>query len=94
MAMAIHSLRPRRRQAQMLWPEKDSDAARNSLRQRLFQPRKKTGFKRVVGQATLTLASGVEPDLADADTVLGDIDVEIGGEFAARLEQQHSRRCD
>jgi DNA-binding SARP family transcriptional activator len=87
---------PRLRLAQLLWPEKDAEAARNSLRQRLFQLRKSLGVELVAGSATLALADGVNHDLEDGDGVLGDIagDDLAPGEFAQWLGLQRSRRHD
>jgi DNA-binding SARP family transcriptional activator len=92
--LALEGPTPRARLAQLLWPDKDAEAARNSLRQRLFQLRKTLGVDLVAGTATLTLADGVTHDLEDADTVLGEAAGEdlAPGEFAAWLEQQRMRR--
>jgi DNA-binding SARP family transcriptional activator len=80
------------RLAQLLWPDSDVDAARNALRQRLFNLRKVLGFEIVVGTATLALADGVSHDLKDADSVLGEAPPAASGEFAAWLAQQRQRR--
>ena len=90
--LALEGPTPRARLAALLWPDSDADAARNALRQRLFQLRKTLGFDAVVGNATLVLAEGLTHDLHDADSVLGDAAPAAGGEFAAWLEQQRLRR--
>jgi len=94
--LALEGATPRARIAQLLWPEKHADAARNSLRQRLFQLRRQAGVELVTGSATLSLADGVSHDLEDADTVLGhpDGDDLPAGEFAAWLGMQRLRRRD
>ncbi len=94
--LALEGPTPRARLAQLLWPDKDAEAARNSLRQRLFQLRKTLGVELVAGTATLTLADGVTHDLEDADAVLGETAGEdlAPGEFAQWLEQQRMRRRD
>jgi len=94
--VALEGPTPRARLAQLLWPEKDAESARNSLRQRLFQLRKSVGAELVTGSATLSLAEGVRHDLEDADTVLGQTAGEdlAAGEYAQWLEQQRVRRRD
>ena len=90
--LALEGPTPRMRLAQVLWPDSDAAAARNALRQRLFTLRKTLGVEVVVGTATLALAEGVTHDLEDADSVLGAAEPAAGGEFAAWLEQQRTRR--
>lgn len=51
--LALEGPTPRARLAQLLWPDTDADAARNSLRQRLFRLRKTLGVELVVGSTTL-----------------------------------------
>jgi DNA-binding SARP family transcriptional activator len=85
---------PRARLAPLLWPDKDNEAARNSLRQRLHQLRRHVGADLIEGGTTLSLAPGLEHDLADADEVLGDLHAEFSGEFAHWLQQQRTRRRD
>ena len=90
--LALEGPTPRARLAELLWPDSGADAARNALRQRLFQLRRALGFDAVVGSATLVLAAGLTHDLHDADSVFGDAAPAAGGEFAAWLEQQRQRR--
>jgi DNA-binding SARP family transcriptional activator len=92
--LALEGPTPRTRLAALLWPDKPPDAARNSLRQRLFQLRKAAGTELVQGSATLALAEGVAHDLDDANTVLGQTASEdiAPGEFAQWLEAQRARR--
>ena len=90
--LALEGPTPRARLAAMLWPGSDLGAARNTLRQRLFQLRKLVGADLVSGTHTLALGADVEHDLEDSDNVLGAMPDEIGGEFAAWLEQQRGRR--
>ncbi len=92
--LALEGPTPRARLAALLWPDSDADAARNALRQRLFQLRKALGFDAVVGSTTLALADGLTHDLHDADSVLGDAAPTANGEFATWLEQQRQRRRD
>ncbi|MBC7663904.1 MAG: AAA family ATPase [Caulobacter sp.] len=94
--LALEGPSPRARLAQLLWPAKDPEAARNSLRQRLFQLRKALGADLVEGSTTLALAEGVAHDLDDADTVLGQTAGEdlAPGEFAQWLDAQRQRRRD
>jgi len=92
--LALEGPTPRARLAQLLWPDKDAEAARNSLRQRLFQLRKSVGVELVQGSTTLAMAHGVAHDLDDADSVLGEMRAEelARGEFADWLERQRARR--
>jgi DNA-binding SARP family transcriptional activator len=94
--LALEGPTSRARLAQLLWPDKDAEAARNSLRQRLFQLRKQTGVELVRGSTTLALADGVTHDLVEADSVLGATAADdiAPGEFAQWLEQQRMRRRD
>ena len=94
--LALEGPTPRARLAQLLWPDKDAEAARNSLRQRLFQLRKSLGTDLVQGSTTLALADGIAHDLDDADGVLGQTAGEdlAAGEFAQWLERQRQRRRD
>lgn len=90
--LALEGPTPRNRLAALLWPDKLPDAARNSLRQRLFQLRRQLGAELVDGSATAALADGVVHDLHDADTLLDGVALEIGGEFAQWLALQRDRR--
>ena len=90
--LALEGPTPRTRLAQLLWPDSDSEAARNALRQRLFHLRRQAGDGLVVGTAMLSLAAGVEHDLDDADSVLAEARHDFGAELAAWLEQQRLRR--
>ena len=90
--LALEGPTPRARLAELLWPDSDADAARNALRQRLFQLRKTLGFEAVVGSATLALAEGLTHDLEDADSVLGGEPAAAAGPYATWLEQQRQRR--
>ena len=89
--LALEGPTPRVRLAQLLWPDSPADAARNSLRQRLFQLKKLLQFEPVQGQALLTLAAGAEHDLIESGTVLADVDVQVQGELAAWLVQRRER---
>ncbi|MBL0094150.1 MAG: hypothetical protein IPP50_18680 [Piscinibacter sp.] len=90
--LALEGPTARTRLAGLLWPDSDAEAARNALRQRLFQLRRLLGQTLVSGNATLALAPGVLHDLADADSVLAGAADEFRGELAQWLEQQGERR--
>jgi DNA-binding SARP family transcriptional activator/tetratricopeptide (TPR) repeat protein len=93
--LALEGPTPRNRLAALLWPEKPPEAARNSLRQRLFQLRRQVGVDLVVPgatAATAALAEGVSHDLLEADTLLDGVPLEVGGEFAQWLALQRDRR--
>ncbi len=89
--LALEGPTARTRLATLLWPDSDAEAARNSLRQRLFQLRKQLGMDVVVGSGTLALAAGVEHDLADSDSVLGETAAD-SSEFGHWLVQQRASR--
>lgn len=90
--LALEGPTPRARLAALLWPASDAEAARNSLRQRLFKLKRQLAVDLVDGQATLALVTGVTHDLDDADTVLVEVDEAFGTEFAQWLERQRTRR--
>lgn len=92
--LAIEGPTPRNRLAALLWPQADAAAARNALRQRLFQLRRQLGLPLVEGQATLALAAGIGHDLDDADDVLAGLMPDVGGELEHWLAQQRQRRRD
>ena len=64
--LALEGPTPRTRLAALLWPQSTPESAGNALRQRLFQLRRQLGVELVSGNATLSLAAGVEHDLADS----------------------------
>lgn len=93
--LALEGPTTRGRLAQLLWPASDEAAARNVLRQRLFNLRRQCGGSLVEGHATLALAPGVAHDLAEADGVLAGIaEAEADGELAQWLARQRERRRD
>jgi DNA-binding SARP family transcriptional activator len=89
--LALEGPTPRARLAALLWPHSDAEAARNSLRQRLFKLRRLCGRDLVSGATVLALSPDIEHDLLDADAVLGDEPPGIGTEFDTWLEQQRGR---
>ena len=92
--LALEGPTPRHRLAHLLWPESDSAAAHNALRQRIFNLRKLGGSEIVVGRTTLSLAAHIEHDLADGSAVLGDADHRFVGEIAAWLEERRERNVN
>jgi DNA-binding SARP family transcriptional activator len=93
--LALEGPTPRQQLATLLWPDSSPEAARNSLRQRLFKLRQQLGGAEVVsGQATLALAAGVQHDLAGADTLLGTAPPVVDGPFATWLQQQRTQRAE
>ncbi|WP_374673101.1 BTAD domain-containing putative transcriptional regulator [Ideonella sp.] len=89
--LALEGPTPRERLAALIWPDSDTAAARNTLRQRLFQLRRQAGSVLVEGQAVLALADAVVHDLADGDGVLGDRDAGATGELAQWLDRQRAQ---
>ncbi len=92
--LAIEGPTPRVRLAALLWPDSAPEAARNALRQRLFQLRKQLGLDLATGPTVLALADGIGHDLADADTVLGSDPHDHGAEFSAWLARQRGLRLE
>lgn len=90
--LAIEGPTPRARLAQLLWPDSAPQAARNALRQRLFQLKKLAGIDLVAGQDVLTLADGVLHDLETSDDMLAGLDIEAGAELLEWLARQRQRR--
>ncbi|MCE9660348.1 MAG: AAA family ATPase [Burkholderiales bacterium] len=70
--LALEGPTPRARLAELLWPESEPEARRNTLRQRLFHLKKACG-ELVCGGNALRLADGVGHDLVDSDGVLGEL---------------------
>jgi DNA-binding SARP family transcriptional activator len=89
--LAIEGPTPRTRLAALLWPQSTPESAGNSLRQRLFQLRRQLSAELVSGHATLSLAAGVEHDLADSRQLLGDAGDELGPELADWLGRQREQ---
>jgi len=90
--LAIEGPTPRARLASMLWPASSNDAARNALRQRLFQLRKQCGAELADGNPLLTLADGFGHDLDESATVLGALNLPDCPELDAWLAGQRERR--
>lgn len=90
--LALEGPTARARLTQLLWPDSEPAAARNALRQRLFQLKRNLGFELVTGQATLALAEGLVHDLDEADDVLGGVETGLGGAFDEWLAVQRGRR--
>ena len=68
--LAIEGALPRRRAAELLWPDRDPRRANISLRQRLFRLKRAAGRDVVTGDVTLALAPEVAHDLAGLDAAL------------------------
>lgn len=91
--LALEGPTQRQRLAELLWPESTADAARNVLRQRVFQLKKQFGDGLlVVGRNTLALHPGVEHDLEASDDVLSPLSAEFSGELSLWLEKQRLQR--
>ena len=86
--LALEGPTPRIRLAQLLWPDSPPEAARNALRQRLFQLKKQFGDGLIAGTATLALDDRVRHELAESDSVLGAADHGFGQELSDWLAQQ------
>jgi DNA-binding SARP family transcriptional activator len=89
--LALEGPTPRARLAELLWPDAAPDAARNTLRQRLFHLRKHCG-ELVSGGGALRLGDAVRHDLEDAVGVLGDLQIPDAPELNRWLAEQRDRR--
>jgi DNA-binding SARP family transcriptional activator len=65
--LALEGETSRARLVELLWPDTDPDAARNALRQRLFQLKKRLGIELVQGTDVLALGEALAPDVPAAD---------------------------
>src|SRR6185295_18141287 len=89
--LALEGPTPRARLAELLWPDSDPEAARNTLRQRLFRLKKHCG-ELVSGGTVLRLADTVAHDLADSGSVLGELRFPDAPALDAWLREQRERR--
>ncbi len=90
--LAIEGPTPRARLAELLWPGSEPEAARNTLRQRLFHLKKHCGTL-VSGGVALRLADGVQHDLAESESVLGDLCFPDAPALDEWLRRQRGRRA-
>ena len=90
--LALEGPTPRARLADLLWPGSEPEAARNTLRQRLFQLKKHCG-EIVSGGTALRLADGIEHNLAGARRVLGDLQFPDAPELDLWLRGQRECRA-
>jgi len=91
--LALEGPTPRAQLAELLWPDIEPTAARNTLRQRLFHLKRRCG-ELVAGAAALRLADGVQHDLADAEGLLGELRFPDAPGLDAWLGTQRERRVD
>ena len=89
--LALEGPTPRSRLADLLWPGSDPDAARNTLRQRLFHLKKHCGAL-VTGGSALRLADGVGHDLDAAVNVLGGLQFPDAPDLNRWLHDERDRR--
>ena len=89
--LALEGPTSRARLAELLWPASDPEAARNTLRQRLFHLRKHCG-ELVSGGSALRLGEAVEHDLDAAVGVLGDLQFPDAPDLNRWLHEQRDRR--
>lgn len=92
--LAIEGPTRRARMAALLWPDTADDAARNALRQRVFQLRRRFGSALLVDEALLALAPAVVHDLRDDGPLLDGVQAEPGGELQQWLAAQRAARLD
>lgn len=104
--LALEGGLPRRRAAELLWPDRDPRRGNLSLRQRLFRLKRTAGADVVTGDVTLMLAPGIAHDLAGFDEalhadaghgrgeLLAGIDPAADSEIALWLARTRSRWAD
>ncbi|MGZ5185489.1 MAG: ATP-binding protein [Caldimonas sp.] len=90
--LALEGATPRARLAELLWPASDPDAARNTLRQRLFHLKKDCG-ELVSGGLLLRLADDVRHDLGESGGVLGELSFPDAPALDEWLRSQRERRA-
>jgi DNA-binding SARP family transcriptional activator len=90
--LALEGPTPRARMASLLWPDSAPEAARNTLRQRLYQLRRQYENALIDGQTHLALGRTVTHDLHGSEGLLEGNAVEIAGEYGQWLAQQRERR--
>ncbi len=86
--LALEGPTPRTRLLELLWPDTDSEAARNTLRQRLFQLKRRCGGEPATGAELLALAADVIVDGDAADPLLQAHDYSDCPEFERWLDEQ------
>ncbi len=93
--LALEGETPRARLVQMLWPDVEPELARNTLRQRLYQLKKRCGLEFVRGSEMLELAGGLGIDLRDgtasAAPLLDACDYHDYPVFRGWLDKQNER---
>ena len=89
--LALEGSTPRARLAELLWPGSEPEAARNTLRQRLFHLKKHCG-ELVTGATALRLADAVAHDLDTDVGILGDLQFPDAPDLDRWLSDQRERR--
>lgn len=96
--LAVEGPTSRDRLCQLLWPSSSPEQARTTLRQRLFRLKKALGIDLAIGSPTLRLVGGLQHDLTDAPTLLGDLVLgdapELDAWLAGRREELRNRELD
>ena len=84
--LALEGAVPRSRAASRIWPDADSEGARNNLRQRLFRLRRTAERDLVSVGDVLRLADGIEHDLQPPAAPLGNAALDFDGELLGTLD--------
>ena len=92
--LAIDGPTSRPRAAALLWPDAETQRARNNLRQRLFRLRRAAGRDVVDERAALALAAGVAHDLASLPEQLAHDPAAAGGELLGSLGYEDCLELD
>lgn len=89
--LAIEGPTSRERLGELLWPGRSEAQTRATLRQRLFQLKKRLGRDLAVGTPMLKLADGVVHDLNEAAELLGDMSFADAPALDAWLQRHRER---
>jgi DNA-binding SARP family transcriptional activator len=93
--LALEGETTRQRLLELLWPEEAQDLARNTLRQRMYQLKKRCGIEVVHGVEALTLTAALELDLrhdgAESGTLLDGHDFADCADFTNWLLGQREK---
>ncbi len=92
--LAIDGPTSRSHAAALLWPDADSQRARNNLRQRLFRLRRAAGRDVIDDHAALALAAGVVHDLASLPAQLAQDPAAAAGELLGSFGYEDSTDLD
>ena len=92
--LALEGPTRRARLATLLWPDAEESRARASLRQRVFQLRRRFGAELLADDALVALGQHVTHNLDDAHGVLDGVALDLGAELSEWISAQRSARLN